>query len=122
MPADPRPVASAADDEALTFESALTALQQITQRLEDGSAGLEGSLADFERGVRLLRLCYQLLETAEQKIEQLVSLSESGTAILAPFDATATAGQPAGKRRTTRRAPKSEPPAAGMPQLDFDEE
>lgn len=124
MPADPRPAASATDDDSLTFESALTTLQQITTRLEDGSAGLEGSLADFERGVRLLRLCYQLLETAEQKIEQLVSLSESGTAILAPFDATATAGQPAGKRRATKRAPKTDgpSPSAGMPQLDFDEE
>ncbi len=79
-----------------SFEAALSTLQQITARLEEGSGGLEGSLADFERGVRLLRVCYQLLENAEQKIEQLVHFSDTGEPVLAPFDATATAGQPRG--------------------------
>ncbi|OYW19869.1 MAG: exodeoxyribonuclease VII small subunit [Planctomycetales bacterium 12-60-4] len=51
----------------VTFEAALTELQQIATRLEDGGEGLEASLKEFERGVRLLRVCYQLLESAEQK-------------------------------------------------------
>lgn len=88
----------------VTFEAALAELQQIAARLEDGGDGLEASLKEFEHGVRLLRLCYQLLENAEQKIEQLVKFSETGEAVLTPFDATATAGQPAGKRRSPRKS------------------
>lgn len=96
-----------------SFESALGELQQIAARLEDGSAGLEASLADFSRGVSLLRTCYQLLDGAEQQIEQLIGFNEAGEPVTAPFDATATATQPgqsAGKRR-----------AKPKPQLDFDE-
>lgn len=106
-----------------SFEAALSSLQQITTRLEDGSDGLEGSLADFERGVRLLRICYQMLENAEQKIEQLVRFSETGEPELVPFDAAATAGQPAGKRRAPKRATRESPPASSGPaQLGFDDE
>ncbi len=94
----------------VTFEAALAELQEIAARLEDGGDGLEASLKEFERGVRLLRVCYQLLEGAEQKIEQLVKFSETGEAALTPFDATATAGQPAGKRRTTRRSAATDDP------------
>jgi len=85
-----------------SFEEALGELQAITHRLEDGSQGLEASLAEFERGVRLLRTCYQLLESAEQRIEQLVGIDADGQTQTAPFDAAATAAQPgqtAGKRR-----------------------
>lgn len=108
------PEALASTDETPTFEAALATLQQITSRLEDGRDGLETSLAEFERGVKLLRLCYQLLENAEQKIEQLVALNEAGEAVLAPFDASATGGQPAGKRRAPRKKPAAE--------LGFDDE
>ncbi|MBI1344845.1 exodeoxyribonuclease VII small subunit [bacterium] len=102
-----------------SFEAALSELQGITQRLEEGAGGLEASLKEFERGVNLLRTCYQLLETAEQRIEQLVRFNEAGEPELAPFDATATAGQPAGKRRTSRRATTKDPEEAGG--LKFDE-
>jgi len=102
-----------------SFEQALSELQGITQRLEEGSGGLEASLKEFERGVRLLRTCYQLLETAEQRIEQLVRFNESGEPELAPFDATATAGQPAGKRRAPRKTTAKDPEDTGG--LRFDE-
>ncbi len=84
---------------ASSFEAALAELQLITQRLEAGEGGLEGALADFELGVKLLRDCYRRLDEAEQKIEQLVDVDAAGLPRYAPFDGTATAGQPAGKRR-----------------------
>jgi len=89
------------------FEDALRELQQIAVRLEDGSSGLEASLQEFERGIGLLRVCYQRLETAEQRVEQLVRIQESGAVELAPFDAAATVSQPgqtAGKRRAAKSA------------------
>jgi len=89
----------------LSFEDCLRELQQIATRLEDGSAGLEASLQEFERGVKLLRMCYQRLETAEQRVEQLVRVQDSGAAEFAPFDASATverSGQTAGRRRSSK--------------------
>ena len=79
-------------EQALTFEQAMSELQQIVNDLEDNSLGLEASLAQFERGIGLLRNCHSFLEQAEQKIEILVSFKANGDPTTAPFDATPTAG------------------------------
>jgi exodeoxyribonuclease VII small subunit len=55
----------------LKLEEALEDLEQIVGRLEDGKLSLEESLALFERGIRLVRICTSRLECAEQKIESL---------------------------------------------------
>jgi exodeoxyribonuclease VII small subunit len=55
----------------LSFETALKELELIAGRLEDGSLGLEESIAEFERGIKLSRYCQQKLEEAERKIEIL---------------------------------------------------
>jgi exodeoxyribonuclease VII small subunit len=79
-------------EQALTFEQAMSELQQIVNDLEDNSLGLEASLAQFERGIGLLRNCHSFLEQAEQKIEILVNFKASGEPTTAPFDATPTVG------------------------------
>ena len=78
-------------EKTVSFEDAMTDLQQIVADLEDSSLGLEASLAQFERGIGLLRQCNMSLEQAEQKIEVLVSFKANGEATTAPFDATPTA-------------------------------
>ena len=78
--------------EVISFEQAMADLQQIVADLEDNSLGLEASLAQFERGIGLLRKCHLFLEQAEQKIEILVNFKADGEAMTAPFDATPTAG------------------------------
>jgi exodeoxyribonuclease VII small subunit len=55
-----------------TFEQALEGLEQIVQRLESGDLPLEKSLALFEEGVLLTRVCSQRLEKAEKKIDVLM--------------------------------------------------
>lgn len=106
--------------ESPSFEQSLTDLQQIVAQLEAGSLGLEQSLAEFERGVKLLRTCYRILETAEQRIELLVGMNERGEPITEPFDATATYDtkeQSVGRRRSGKKAakPPSEPAPAEEP-------
>ena len=76
------------------FETALSDLQQIVEDLEDNSLGLEASLAQFEKGIGLLRQCHQILEQAEQKIEILMNFKADGEAVTVPFDAAPTANQP----------------------------
>jgi len=53
------------------FEAALTELDVIVKKLEDGDIPLEQSLQLFERGVQLSRFCHARLEEAERRIEIL---------------------------------------------------
>jgi exodeoxyribonuclease VII small subunit len=78
--------------EALSFEAALTKLEQIVQRLEKGELPLEESLVLYEEGVRLSRLCHAKLEEAEGKVELLLkdsrgelALDKDGRAKKVPF-------------------------------------
>lgn len=80
----------ATKSETPLFEDSLTELQEIVNTLEEGSAGLEDSMEQFERGVKLLRSCYQSLEQAEQKIEILTRVDADGNPVLEDFDATAS--------------------------------
>jgi exodeoxyribonuclease VII small subunit len=60
------------DPPAPTFEAALARLEQIVQRLEKGELALEESLALYEEGVSLSRVCHAKLEEAEGRIELLL--------------------------------------------------
>ncbi|WP_322999508.1 exodeoxyribonuclease VII small subunit [Castellaniella sp.] len=68
----PRPDASQAP-EALPadFESALAELESLAARMGDGNLGLEESIALYQRGVALARVCQQRLDAAEQQVQVL---------------------------------------------------
>jgi exodeoxyribonuclease VII small subunit len=53
------------------LEEALDDLERIVEELEDGKKSLEESLALYEKGTKLARLCQAKLESAEQRIESL---------------------------------------------------
>lgn len=72
--------------ESLTFESALADLEKIVRELEDGTIGLEESLANYEKGVALLKRCYKQLQQAEQRIDLLKGLGEDGKPVTEPFE------------------------------------
>lgn len=99
-------------DECPSFEEALEELQQIVGDLEDGTLGLEESMRRFEKGIGLLRSCYQTLEQAEQRIQILTGMDSAGNPVTAPFDATATIEQSkksAGKRGGKKTSVESKP-------------
>ena len=54
-----------------TFEAARAELEAIVRRLESGEAELEESLALWERGEELYRLCVAKLDAAQGRIEEL---------------------------------------------------
>jgi len=58
--------------EEMRFEEALSRLESIVEKLESGELSLEESLAAFEEGIRLSRICSKQLEEAERKIEILI--------------------------------------------------
>jgi exodeoxyribonuclease VII small subunit len=59
------------DVEGLSFEEALTKLEQIVGRLERGDCTLEESLKLFEQGSRLRTLCLARLDAAAEQIRVL---------------------------------------------------
>jgi exodeoxyribonuclease VII small subunit len=53
------------------FEEALARLEELVRALEGGELSLEDSLARFEEGVALFRLCARRLEVAKVRLRQL---------------------------------------------------
>ena len=72
-------------EEALSFEEALTRLEDVVERLEGGELELESALVAFEEGVALARRCAGQLDDAEQRIEALVR--EGRQWMVRPFEA-----------------------------------
>lgn len=57
--------------EKSTFEDNIKKLEETVRRLERGEITLEESLAAFEEGVSLIRLCQKQLDQAAHKIQVL---------------------------------------------------
>ena len=83
----------------LTFEEALTALEQIVHDLEDGQIGLEDALSRYEKGVGLLKRCYVQLQQAEQRIQLLLGVNAEGQAAFQPFETSGIAESSEVKKR-----------------------
>lgn len=60
------------DINELSFEAALSQLEQIIQKLEDGNVELEDSISLYERGAALKKHCESKLKDAREKIEKVV--------------------------------------------------
>ncbi|MCI8472748.1 MAG: exodeoxyribonuclease VII small subunit [Clostridiales bacterium] len=71
----------------MSFETALARLEEIVGALEGGTAALDDSLALFEEGVALVRLCNGKLDSAQQRIQ--IVTEENGTMVEKPFDTPA---------------------------------
>lgn len=67
----------------LSFEEALAALEEIVDNLEREQLSLNESLAVFEKGISLSRICLAKLEEAEEKIHIL--LEQDGEITIQPF-------------------------------------
>ena len=72
------------EKKVLTFEEALTRLEEIVRELENGAAPLDRSLAMFEEGVTLVKLCGNRLDEAERRIAVLTK-TENGSYEEQPF-------------------------------------
>ena len=95
-----------------SFEQALAELERIMHDLEEGNLGLAEGLARYERGVTLLKQCYQLLEHAERRIEMLCGTDAEGNPVTQPFDAAGDASleekaKSRGRRRSAPRASRA---------------
>lgn len=68
-----RPITDLSDAELAErpFDELVVGLQQVVQRLETGSAGLEESIELYKQGLRLHAACEKRLREAELQITEL---------------------------------------------------
>jgi len=72
--------------EKITFEAAMTRLDEIVKLLEKGEVSVEESLKLFEEGASLMKKCSGILDKAEQKVK-LIMKGHDGEPVAEPFDA-----------------------------------
>lgn len=69
----------------MSFEEALSELETIVRKLEQGDVELEESIAIYERGAALKAHCEARLKSAELKVEQIVQ-GQDGAVQTEPVD------------------------------------
>ena len=70
-PGSPPPAPGTPVPGANSFESMIESLEQIIERIEGGEVGLEQSIAEYEKGMALIKRCREVLTKAEQRVEEL---------------------------------------------------
>ena len=68
-----------AAEKKISYEQARDELADIVESLESGSATLEESLALWERGEALAKICQEWLDGAKAKIKASRSSAEDGS-------------------------------------------
>ena len=58
------------------FETTMSELESLVEKMEQGEFSLEDSIKQFERGMALARMCQKALRVAEQKV---LKLAEDGS-------------------------------------------
>ena len=69
----------------VTFEEAMLALDNAVSKLESGTPSLDESLTTFEEAVKLIKVCNEKINSAEQKVKMLIENAD-GSVSDAPFD------------------------------------
>jgi exodeoxyribonuclease VII small subunit len=84
-----RPVTGNSDSAVadLSFEEALSRLEQVVRRLESGEVPLDESIDLYEQGEALRRHCQQRLDAAQARIEKIVTDAGGRPTGTEPFDA-----------------------------------
>ena len=69
----------------LTYEQAITRLDEIVRNMERGDVPLNEALKLFEEGAALIAICNKMLDEAEQKVVKLKKGAD-GYPIELPFE------------------------------------
>lgn len=64
-------------DENISFEEALSELEEIVKKIDNGQETLEAAVNSFERGILLKNHCEKKLKEARLKIEKITKLADS---------------------------------------------
>jgi exodeoxyribonuclease VII small subunit len=59
--------------ENLTFEECLEQLEEIVNRLESGDIPLDDAIDEFDKAMKLVKICNDKLNAAEESIAKIVN-------------------------------------------------
>ena len=76
----------APDLDKLSFEEALAMLERTVESLESGGLTLAESTAMYERGMKLARVCNEMLNSAEARITRIRTTYGEQMRMVAPED------------------------------------
>ena len=60
-------------EKTLTFEDAMTKLEEIVEKLEEGDVPLEEAISFYKEGMELSKLCHDKLKTVEEQLTQIIT-------------------------------------------------
>ena len=72
----------------MSFEQALSALEQVVRQLESGDVPLDESINLYSRGEELRKACQARLDAAQARIEAIVQDGSGNASGTRPFDST----------------------------------
>lgn len=84
---------AASQPQELSFEDAMSRLDEIVGAMETDRMPLEEMIRSYEEGIALLKNCRQRLDGARRRVELISADLESGKASTSSFDADAAAEQ-----------------------------
>jgi len=61
------------EKENLSFEEALTKLEEIVHKLEQEDVPLESAIDYYQEGMKLSKLCDEILKNAQKKMTQILN-------------------------------------------------
>ncbi len=96
--------AESSGGEPRDFEGELAQLESIVHELETGQLGLGESLQRYERGVKHLKNCYELLQKAEQRVRLLLEVDSQGNEQTESFSEDAMSLDEKADQRSRRRS------------------
>ena len=74
------------DITTMSFEDALRALEDVVRRLESGEVPLDESINIYEQGEKLRQHCQARLDSAQARIEKIVTGPDGKATDTVPFD------------------------------------
>lgn len=64
---------STTNNDTERFEDRMARLESLIDQIESGEIGLEESIDAYEQGVAIIESCRGMLESAEQRVEELTA-------------------------------------------------
>ncbi|WP_040208164.1 exodeoxyribonuclease VII small subunit [Neobacillus jeddahensis] len=61
------------NEKTITFEEAMTKLEQIVDKLEEGDVPLEEAILFYKDGMELSKLCHDKLKNVEEQLTQIIT-------------------------------------------------
>ncbi|EKN69882.1 Exodeoxyribonuclease 7 small subunit [Neobacillus bataviensis LMG 21833] len=61
------------NENTITFEEAMTKLEQIVEKLEEGDVPLEEAILFYKDGMELSKLCHDKLKNVEEQLTQIIT-------------------------------------------------